>query len=139
MRIGRRAALIRLGVGSGALLAAGSGLIGCRKRAPAPPRSDAAPAPDLLAKLLGFAESVIGFPVERGHYAELFRWRAANVPGQRELYQAFAAGDREAGESVRHTVLALFARTDAWVRSGYQSWPGVPRGFAGLDRPPVRR
>jgi hypothetical protein len=26
-------------------------------------------------------------------------------------------------------ILALFARTDAWVRLGYESWPGVSRGL----------
>ena len=36
-------------------------------------------------------------------------------------------------------VLALFARTDAWILLGYEAWPGTPRGFARYVQAPLRR
>jgi hypothetical protein len=39
---------------------------------------------------------------------------------------------------LRGEMLALFARTDAWLQLGYESWPGTARGFANLDRLPAR-
>jgi hypothetical protein len=42
----------------------------------------------------------------------------------------------------RHIVrelLALFARTDAWILLGYEAWPGTPRGFARYVQAPPRR
>jgi len=33
-------------------------------------------------------------------------------------------------------VFRLFSRTEAWTRTGYDFWPGTPRGLEGLDRPP---
>ena len=40
--------------------------------------------------------------------------------------------------AVRQEILALFGRTDALLALGYDDWPGRPRGFEGLDRPPQR-
>jgi hypothetical protein len=39
----------------------------------------------------------------------------------------------------RAEVLALFAKTDVLVMLGYDSWPGVARGFEGLQAPPTTR
>jgi len=36
-------------------------------------------------------------------------------------------------------VLALFARTDAWILLGYDAWPGTPRGFTRYVQAPPRR
>jgi len=36
-------------------------------------------------------------------------------------------------------VLALFARTDAWILLGYEAWPGTARGFTRYVQAPPRR
>ena len=55
----------------------------------------------------------------------------------------FAHGDeRDWALYHRHIVrevLALFARTDAWILLGYEAWPGTPRGFARYVQAPLRR
>jgi len=55
----------------------------------------------------------------------------------------FAHGDeRDWALYHRHIVrevLALFARTDAWILLGYEAWPGTPRGFARYVQAPPRR
>jgi hypothetical protein len=38
---------------------------------------------------------------------------------------------------LQREVLALFARTDAWVHLGYDGWPGTARGF-GAGKPSSR-
>jgi hypothetical protein len=43
-----------------------------------------------LAALVAASAIAIGFDVEMTRYADLFRWRAANLPGYRDLYEEFA-------------------------------------------------
>lgn len=50
-----------------------------------------------LATLVAAATAVIGIPVEPGHYAEYYRWRAEHVRGYHAVYRAFAGdADRRA-------------------------------------------
>lgn len=43
-----------------------------------------------LATLLAASAVAIGFEVDMAKYADFFRWRAANLPGYRDLYEEFA-------------------------------------------------
>jgi hypothetical protein len=43
-----------------------------------------------LEALLAASAVAIGFSVDMAKYADLFRWRAANLPGYRDLYEEFA-------------------------------------------------
>jgi hypothetical protein len=67
---------------------------------------------------------------------------AREHPAQRALVEAAIADDdphlRAGFETLRHELLLLFSRTDAWVVAGYDGWPGVPRGFDGYRDPPRR-
>jgi len=79
-------------------------------------------------------------------------FRTASPEAQRRVLAAFrpAAGalrirrallardDERCARLVVREILRLFARTDAWVRSGYPSWPGMPRAVASLARAPER-
>jgi hypothetical protein len=46
--------------------------------------------------------------------------------------RAWAAYDR----FIMREALALFADTDAWVLTGYDGWPGTPRGLERYRRAP---
>jgi hypothetical protein len=44
--------------------------------------------------------------------------------------------DRDEARFARHVVREIFrrfARTDAWILSGYAAWPGMPRAIARMD------
>ena len=68
---------------------------------------------------------------------------AAAAPAlQRSLADEISASKAPALAGVatlRRELLTLFAHTDAWVLSGYDGWPGVPRGFDAYRRAPARR
>jgi hypothetical protein len=131
--------------------------------------------------LLAATETLVGYPVEKDHYADFFRWHSENLNGYRALYERFAAmvsrtarqssgcDFAECEDAVRKRILdaayrvrargmlaklrarvfehnvdrdwelfdsyiarpvvGLFANTDAWRLSGYDAWPGTPRGL----------
>jgi hypothetical protein len=123
--------------------------------------------PDLqetVRRLMLLTRAIIRLPVEDTHYENYYIWRLTNLPAERQRYQRLVGEIGEAGTSahaetgqgdqdallavqqthpedlatLRREVLALFARTDALVHLGYESWPGTPRGFLGLTRRPSR-
>lgn len=120
----RRRFLVTLGV---ALVALAAG-VAARRRTLVPwvfsaGLSDEAPGPisPAVARTLEVTVLTLLDPrVETGHYLELFRWRAAHVPGARALYTRFARtvnraatgiGQREfvsAPADVRQRILAAF-------------------------------
>jgi hypothetical protein len=52
------------------------------------------------------------------------------VRGWRRAWRGLVAHERARdSQHVVRTVLAQFAATDAWVRLGYEAWPGVPRAL----------
>jgi hypothetical protein len=54
--------------------------------------------------------------------------RLAPARGWRRVWRGIAdrATARDSEQVVRE-FLRVFARTDAWLRSGYEAWPGTPR------------
>lgn len=55
----------------------------------------------------------------------------------RELWAAVFSRDRLLfGRHITQPVLALYARTDAWIQLGYDAWPGRPRGVERYLRAP---
>jgi hypothetical protein len=61
-----------------------------------------------------------------------------SLEARRARLHALERGGGTAGQATglfRRLVLALYARTDAWVHVGYESWPGTARGFDGHGLP----
>jgi hypothetical protein len=56
-------------------------------------------------------------------------WRVRLLERDWVLYDRYIVRD----------VLALFARTDAWVLLGYEAWPGTPRGLQRYQAPLRRK
>ncbi len=112
---------------------------------PAPPAlPDAPPGPlgaSTMAALLAAAEAAIGFPIERAHYEEYFRWRAAHLHGYRALYRRFEVvvdrdAHRLAGCAYAACTAALRRRIlDHSSRAGRPktAWDRLRVGLAGRD------
>jgi hypothetical protein len=63
--------------------------------------------PETLKALLAATETLIDYPLDLGHYAGLFSWRAENLPGHRALYEQFAATVNDAASQTRGCDFAL--------------------------------
>ncbi|MGH7321772.1 MAG: hypothetical protein ACRELA_19395 [Candidatus Rokuibacteriota bacterium] len=100
---------MKIAVGTtGALAAAAAAGLPLRPRAiyrwlASPTLSGARPgllADSTVETLLATTEALAGLPVERGHHADVFRWRAQHLSGYRALYERFeATADRLAQEA----------------------------------------
>jgi len=44
--------------------------------------------------------------------------------------------DLRYSQQIVREIFRIFSRTDAWLRAGYDNWPGVPGDFARLAGPP---
>jgi hypothetical protein len=110
----RRFLTAALGV-TGGLLAASAGVPGGPRtvyRRLAFPQIAAAPTGPLpepvLEVLLATTETLTGRPVELGHYADFFRWRAEHLAGHGALYTRFAeTADRAARAAAGRPFLAV--------------------------------
>ena len=45
-------------------------------------------------------------------------------------------GDLRYSQQIVREIFRIFSRTDAWRRTGYDAWPGIPGGFDRLGAPP---
>jgi len=108
--------------------------------------------------------AVIGHDVDLAAYEDYFAWRALHIPGAGARCEAFAdtaeklARDEHESSfafcsegtqsrvlarlfhepehrSVRDDILKRFARTEAWIAIGYDSYPGMPRGLDDYLKP----
>jgi len=117
-----------------------------------------------LQTLRTTARAVIGHDVDLAAYGDYFAWRALHVPGAGARCEAFAAtaeklalNEHESSfafcsesaqsrvlartfhepehRSIRDDILKRFARTEAWIAIGYDSYPGMPRGLDDYLKP----
>jgi hypothetical protein len=77
---------------------------------PTPPAPLSAQAVDTL---LATTEAFLGYPVEKAHYADFFRWRAETLPGYHTLYERFSV---TVNQTARRERGCAFAQCEPAVR-----------------------
>lgn len=90
-----------------------------------------------LPALLAASEKLLGKDIELDRYEAFFRWHYDHRPEYTGIYKEFVAGNKSARKRVADQILGVFARTDAWVALGYESWPGQPRGLTAYRQAPA--
>ncbi len=87
---------------------------------------------DRVARAAGHPSFAAAPLAERARWLERYRGSGGRVRLRRAL---FARDDERFARHVVRPVFRRFARTDAWLRAGYDAWPGMPRRLVSIAPP----
>ncbi len=73
---------------------------------------------------------------EHAHAAAILARLSPRQSWQRMSEGVLRRGELRYSQQIVREIFRIFSRTDAYLRAGYDTWPGVPGGFELLGAPP---